>query len=163
MRQHQALLLAGLFFGLVFGSVMGATRGLTAGLAAGAVSGVLFGVAMGVFASVQRARLESRDAHFEGEPVLHQGPANHWAEIEARGGWLVLTASRLAFRAHGFNVGNAPLNLALTDVAQAEPTRSLGVIPNSLRVVLRDGRAERFVVNGQAAWVSAITRARTAT
>jgi hypothetical protein len=156
MGSLRAPLLAGLPFGLVFGLVIGVKSGVTAGLVAGVVSGVLFGGAMALFASAQRTRLEARDATFEGEPVLHQGPANHWAGLEARGGWLVLTASRLAFRTHGFNVQNQVIRIPLGEVAQVEATRSLGVVPNGLRIIRRDGRDERFVVSGRDAWVSAV-------
>jgi hypothetical protein len=152
---------SGLPFGLAMGLLFALTGGLERGLVAGSVAGLAFGVAIAGFALVQKRRLELH-GELQGEPVLHQGPANHWAGREARGGWLALTPTRLVFRAHGLNVQNEPLALALAEVERVEPIRTLFVVPNGLRVRRGDGTEERFVVTGRTTWVRAIHSARDA-
>jgi hypothetical protein len=50
--------------------------------------------------------------------------------------------------------------IPLTEVIAAEAGRTLGLIPNTLRVLTVSG-VERFVVWGRWAWVEAIEAART--
>ncbi len=161
MRHLSTALSSGLPFGLAMGLLFALTGGLERGLAVGCVAGLAFGTAIAAFAMVQKSRLEL-PGKLEGEPVLHQGPANHWAGREARGGWLALTPTRLVFRAHGLNLQNEPLALRLSDIDKAEPASTLLVVPSGLRVLLAGGSAERFVVTGRAVWVRAIHSARDA-
>ena len=44
------------------------------------------------------------------------------------------------------------------EIARAEPTATMWIIPNGLRVTLREGKTEKFVVQGRAAWVEALSR-----
>ena len=161
MRWLRTLLFSGLPFGIgmsVFFTVrFGPTRGPIVGMSAGLV----FGVAIAGFLALQRKRF-SHVGPYEGEPVLHQGPANHWRGGEARGGWLILTPTRLCFRSHGMNVQNAPLAIALGDIAAVEPRRSLGLIPNGLELARRSGGRERFVLAERAEWIGQLTQARQA-
>jgi hypothetical protein len=72
----------------------------------------------------------------------------------------VLTKSRLVFRSHGKNVQNAPFELAVSALASVEPSRSLGIVPNGLRLRDGDGATHRFVVSGRREWVAALDSAR---
>src|SRR5438094_5766465 len=102
-----AALRTGLPFGLFFGAYLAIRReNLAGGVLGGLIAGALFGGVMGVFVEMQRRKLMVRGDRFEGEPIIHQGPANHWRGAEARGGWLILTDARLSFRAHGKNIQN---------------------------------------------------------
>jgi len=82
---------------------------------------------------------------FEHEPLLWEGPANHFRGIEARGGWLRVTPTRLAFRSHGLNVQNQPFDIARTDIVAVQPIRLFGIFI-TLQVTLTSGRTEKFVV-----------------
>jgi len=144
----------GVPFGLFMGAYFTWQNGLPGGPVAGLVSGVLFGLTIGVFQDVQAQKLAVAGDVFEGEPILHQGPANHRRGREMRGGWLVLTDRRLVFRSHGKNLQNAPLDLPLAEVRGAEPCRTLGIVPNGVRVLRTDGGEERFVVADRATWIA---------
>ena len=72
--------------------------GIPGGALAGFASGIFFGLAMTLFAQKQRERMGAKGGVFEGEDVLHEGPANHFKRAEGRGGWLTLTANKLSFR-----------------------------------------------------------------
>lgn len=147
----------GVPFGLVMGGFLALQHGATAGLVIGAGAGALFGGMLAAFAEGQRRRLTITSGALDGEKIVRQGPANHWRGAEARGGWLVLTDRRLVFRSHGKNVQNEGAEVALAEVAAIEPRRTLGIVPNGLRVRRRDGSAETFVVAERRAWVAALT------
>lgn len=157
-RLLQTVLRAGLPFGIAMGLFFGFQHGLAGGLVLGAVTGLLFGVALALFTEAQRKKMEVR-GDYQGEPILHQGPANHWRRGEARGGWLLLTPRRLLFRSHNANLQNEPVELAVADLRGSEPCRSLGIVPNGLRVHLVSGAQERFVVSERATWVARIATA----
>lgn len=145
----------GLLMGLGFAWRYGPWLGTVAGLACGAS----FGLAMAAFVERQRQRLHSVNAQFEGEPVVQEGPANHFLRGEGRGGWLTLTPSRLVFISHGKNLQNASLNLGLDQIASAAPALTAGVIPNGLRVHLNNGERESFVVSERKVWAQRISAA----
>lgn len=147
---------AGVPFGIAMALFFGISQGLPAALIGGTVAGLLFGLTLALFGEVQRKKLEVH-GDYQGEPILHQGPANHWRRGEARGGWLLLTPRRLVFRAHNANVQNEPIELAVVELRGSEPCRTLGVVPNGLRVHLKSGEHERFVVSERASWVAQLT------
>lgn len=146
-------------FGLVMGAFLGLQHGPAAGLVVGAGAGLMFGALLTAFAEGQRRRMKIASGVLDGEPIVRQGPANHWRGVEARGGWLVLTTRRLVFRSHGKNVQNEGAELPLAEVAAVEPSRSLGIVPNGLRVRRKDGAVERFVVAERGEWLAALTAA----
>ena len=157
-RLATTAVMVGVPFGLFMGLFFGWQHGARVGLSAGAVSGFLFGPALAVFAEMQRRKLRPLDDMFEGEPVLYQGPANHFHRAEARGGWLTLTATRLAFRSHGKNIQNHPLDIDLKSIASASPSRTAGCIPNGLLIRTHGGEKESFVVARRKVWADMIQR-----
>jgi hypothetical protein len=94
------------------------------------------------------------------EAVLKQGGASHYKGMEAVGGKLFLTDSRLVFKSHRFNIQVHQEAYPLTDVVAVEPRRGLSVVGDGLGVVLSDGREERFVVFGRHDWITRILAAR---
>jgi hypothetical protein len=146
--------------GVPFGVVMAAFLYWlvgTDGIVAGLVAGGMFGSAMAKFAAAQAERMAASEGQsFEGESVITQGAANHFAKGESRGGWLTLTPTKLAFRSHGKNIQNHPIDIPLSRIKQASPARTLGIVPNGLHVALRDGSVERFVVQNRAVWAERI-------
>jgi len=149
--------------GLPFGLAMGATCALLIGWRQGLVLGVLAAAIFGAFMAALGAAAVSptlRDhPSFEGETLLKHGPANHFVGIEGVGGWLYLTDKRLHFRPHSLNIQKHEWTAMLTAVASAEASRTLGIIPNGLRVATTDG-AERFVVDASRSWQTEIASAK---
>lgn len=147
---------AGVPFGLAMWVVFAQRYGARFSWPFAAAAGVGFGAALAAFVAAQQPRLAPP---LEGEHVIRHGPANHFKGIEAVGGWLYLTDTRLFFRSHGFNVQNHELSVPLADLVGVDACRTLGIVPNGLRLSLRD-RTERFVVENRRAWVTAIGSAR---
>ena len=52
------------------------------------------------------------------------------------------------------------VELLLADVVSVEPSRSLGIVPNGLRIRHKGDAVEKFVVSERAGWLTALTRAR---
>lgn len=66
-------------------------------------------------------------------------PANLWRGIEAVGGRLSVTEDIIEFRSHAFNIQSGSLSIKIKDVSGIEKTRTLGIVPNGLKVILRSG------------------------
>lgn len=153
MKQARAVFLGGLVFGIGMGLFIGLKTGSGYyGFHGGFLSGFAFGLIMHLFLKKTGASLASE--MMDGEEVLLAGPANHVKGIEAVGGRLSVTPSRLRFRSHRFNVQTHDESYPLEAVTRVEPARSLGIIPNAMIVHLEDGRRERFVVMDRGRWVS---------
>lgn len=133
------------------------------GVAAG-VAGALFGAAIAAVLARNEAALAPRDGERrlewleEGETLLRHGPANRFRGWLALGGWLFLTDRRLRFVPHRLLQRSAPAEWALGDVVAAEPMNVLHLVPNGLRLRLRDGALERFSVDfgERDAWVASL-------
>jgi predicted acylesterase/phospholipase RssA len=152
VRLTITFILTGGSFGGLMAAIFTMTFGISMGAMVGVASGILFGSAITLFVALLSVRMRVK-GDFESEPVLWQGPANHFMRGEARGGWLVLTPTRLAFRPHSLNLQNQRIDIARQYIRVAQPGRALGFLSNRLQVVLVDGRAETFVVQGQKRWV----------
>ncbi|MBU1380885.1 hypothetical protein KKD49_08640 [Myxococcota bacterium] len=126
------------------------------GAIAGVVAGIMFGLILAAFVKRQETKLQSEDKLFEGEKVLLEGPTNHFLKLESRGGWLTLTSSKLAFRSHGKNIQNTPVDLKISDIEKAVVSATLFIIPNGLKVILKTGNSERFIVTNRKLWVEKI-------
>lgn len=109
-------------------------------------------------ASARAAAAEPPSPLDPGEPILKQGGANRAGKWGNVGGWLYLTDARLVFVPQGF--GSRPaVSIPLADVVAAEPGRTLGLIPNTLRLRTAGG-CVRFVVWGRRGWAEAILSAQ---
>lgn len=115
---------------------------------------------MAAFGTSRWVRESSAPELGDDETVIKHGPANHFMGIEGVGGWLYLTASRLVFKSHALNIQTHELALPLSDIRTVEPVRTMGIVPNGLKVTAGEAKPERFVVHGRKEWVRAIEDAR---
>lgn len=152
------ILTTGLPFGLVMGLVLGWLYGPFRGAVLGLGGGVAFGLLLWQF--MRKAAARSKGPPPADGEALRSGPANHWVGRESVGGMLHLTASSLYFESHGMNVRDHTLRIAIADITGVQAVRTLGIVPNGLRVHVRQGGREQFVVSGRGAWVAAIEAAR---
>ena len=152
----------GILAGVVLGLVRGPSNGVIWGLLISGASGLVFGLSMARFMAVQRRRFAQARPDFTGEPLLHDGPANHFLDGEGVGGWLFLTRERLLFRSHRFNLQRHELSIPLEQIAEVHPVRTARIFPNGLRLVIHSGREERFVVEAHRRWCGEIVKAQAA-
>ena len=156
-------LLAGAFFGLAFGLVNSYLNGqlppATARQALGLVaqiflSGGLFALIIGLFATSRIVPAATAIPLAPGDAVVYSGLANHFLNLEGRGGRLALTKSELVFVPHVVNIQRGELRIPLSEIASVAPVRTWGIIPNGLAVTLKSGKVERFVVNDRSDWIA---------
>jgi hypothetical protein len=57
-------------------------------------------------------------------------------------------------------VNNPDLVIDLAAIATVEPARTLGIIPNAMRVTTVDGTRHQFTLFGRMSWIEAIRAAR---
>ncbi|MDF1811194.1 MAG: hypothetical protein P1V20_03240 [Verrucomicrobiales bacterium] len=148
----------GVPFGILAGIAFGLQDGMSAGILSGIVCGLLFGICIAGFNWRQRRKMAGSRRESGEEEILLQGVANHFCHGEGRGGWLTLTKGKLSFRSHGKNLQNQPVDIDLSEISEALPVRTAGIIPNGLEVVLQnDSGTERFVVCGRKEWLRKIS------
>ena len=126
----------------------------------GLVAGALFATLMRWFAARQTKRFSVDPPDFDGAPILFEGPANHFKGAEGVGGYLWLTSGQLFFQSHRFNIQNHECRMPLSEIADVEATKTLGLIPNGLLVRLITGTQERFVVDKNREWAAKVSAIR---
>lgn len=156
VRAVKTALISGIAFGALMAPLLILLYGTKTGSICTGAGGGAFGIILSAFVEWQRKKMESPSGNFEGEEILFQGPANHFLNRESRGGFLTLTPTRLAFRSHGMNVQNSNFDVLTSEIEKAWPARSLGIIPNGLRVQKKEGAIEKYVVMANKDWVARI-------
>lgn len=101
----------------------------------------------------------ARDGILREETVLRQGLGSfREGRIVAQGGAIVLTPARLTFSAHGFAQRSFVRSWPLDELQEVEPSLTLGMIPNSLRLRFKDAEFH-LIVTDRDAWLHAIRSA----
>jgi hypothetical protein len=96
-----------------------------------------------------------------GENLLKVSKANLQKGLETVGGHLHLTNKRLIFVAHKFNIQTGVTEIELADVISVHKcwTKLLGkipIFPNSIRVIVKQGKEFFIVLNNRDSWISSI-------
>lgn len=146
----------GLPFGVIMGVVFSLIYDWVTGTIAGILCGISFGIAIAVFVGLQEKKFTKDRPLKPDEELIKEGGANHFLNGEAVGGWIYLTSSRLFFKSHGSNIQNHELSVPIYEIDYAEKANTFGIIPNQLKLTLRDGQVLKFVVSGANEWVSSI-------
>lgn len=153
----------GVPFGLVMGLFSWFISGGSSGIVSGFISGSFFGLAMATFASYQARRVAKNPPVFDEDEVrVLDAAANHFVNGVAFGGWMYLTDKQLLFVGHGANLRSHELSIPLHHVVGSRTSRSLGLIPNRLDLLLSDGTEEKFVVTKPRSWADEVERLRQA-
>ena len=88
------------------------------------------------------------------EQIIHQGGANHFVGMEGVGGKLFMTNQRLFYKSHGMNIQDHELTIEFDDIVRLELCRTMYVIPNGLKIHLKNRDVEQFVVQGRKKWMT---------
>jgi hypothetical protein len=84
-----------------------------------------------------------------GEKVHFDVMANLFRGFEAVGGKLKITDQRIFFKSHHFNIQTGTLDLPLEQIVEAKARNTMGIIPNGMSVITKDGKEYKFVVWGR--------------
>jgi GRAM domain len=156
MSFFRTFLMTGLPFGFVMGTFFSFQYGWQLGLVSGFAGGIFFGIMMAAFVAYQAKQFTENRPIAIDEQLIKEGGANHFMNREGVGGWIYLTDSRFYFKSHDLNIQNHEFIVNLNEIADAEKTNSLGVIPNGLKLTLKNQTVEKFVVTGAKSWEKAI-------
>jgi hypothetical protein len=166
VARRNTALMSGAGFGILFAGAFGLAMGLlpphnVADIAITVVMALLAGAAFGFgFSRRLSSQIATLQAEIEppaGEVVEHSAPANHFQNFEGRGGRLFLTRRNLIFKPHRRNIQSNVVTIPREEIAGVAATRTLGVVPNGLKVALYDGTVHRFVVRDRERWVRVLT------
>ena len=154
-------LLSGTAFGLAMGIFFSVQSGrYDLGMELGLVTGLLFGPlwagGMQMWASWFNTRHKVERPELGGESVRLEGPANHFKGLEGVGGYLWMTDMRVHFRSHSYNIQNHEWSAPLSDIQDAQATKTIGLFNNGLRLKTRTGEEHRFTVYDNHGWAEAI-------
>jgi len=126
-------------------------------LISGVIAGALFGWIMNWFAKNKRTKQAATPTTLFGEAAVLESPANHFKGLEAVGGRLYLTQTKIIFKSHSFNIQNHELVIERSNIKNTSRYRSLGIVNNGLIIELNDSTKHKFVVNGTGEWVAKIS------
>jgi hypothetical protein len=149
--------LAGIAFGLLFGIYLTFSSGLKNALIAGPIAGIVFGLSMYLFISSKKVKTQTQ-IDVDDKEILYSGAANHFVNTEGVGGKLYLLNDKIVFKSHGFNIQNHEQRIDLNEVDGVIFYNTLGIIPNGLKIVLRNNVSEKFVVNNRQQWKDEISK-----
>lgn len=93
-----------------------------------------------------------RDRNNRGVPVKENYTgktvaANLFRGIEAVGGKLVFEENGMTFKSHKLNVQTGETTILYNDIVEVRKANSMGIIPNGMIVVTKEGQQYKFVVN----------------
>jgi hypothetical protein len=128
------------------------TSSILSALMAGAISGLLFGWLMGLMANALTKRIKL--LHDENETILFETQASHFKGIEAVGGLLYLTAERLVFKSHKYNIQNHTLSVNLDEIASVSRYKVFGISNNGILLETKNGSKEKFSVVQPDDWLT---------
>jgi hypothetical protein len=120
-------------------------------------SGVLFSISAYLFSNNKIIDEQTKLVDVDQSEIILSGLANHFINGEAAGGKLYLTKEKLIFKSHRLNLQNHELTIELKSVKKVERCRTLGLVPNGLKIFTED-ETERFVVGLKADWKSKIEK-----
>ncbi len=88
---------------------------------------------------------------------LFESPANLYLGFEGVGGRLALTTEYLYFKPHAVNIQKDEKIINLKEIVRVEKTKTLGIIPNGMKVIAMDNEY-RFIVKKRNQWVAEINK-----
>ncbi|TCC86470.1 hypothetical protein EZ428_23680 [Pedobacter frigiditerrae] len=148
---------AAVIFAVVFGIIETYMVSIPFAAVTAPIGGVLFGVFIYFFAGSKTVAKQT-SINSNGEEIILSGRANHFKGAEAVGGKLYLFKGRLEFKSHGFNIQNHEQCIDIASITGVTLYNSLGIIPNGLQITTKDGKVEKFVINGRKHWKEEIEK-----
>lgn len=152
----KALIVSSIGFTFLFGIIISFINGINYAFVAAPIAGLLWGILIYFFFNSKKVKQHTQITGVEESDIIYAGGANHFKNAEAVGGKLYLLKDKLEFRSHGFNIQNHSFNIDLNEMEEIIFFNTLGLIPNGLKLKLKAGDEEKFVVNNRNTWKSAI-------
>lgn len=82
--------------------------------------------------------------------LLHEKiKANYWKGKEAVGGHVLFEDNGFKFTAHALNIQKDSVFVSYDNIKEVKPFRSLGIIPNGVKVIDKENNEHKLVVYQQ--------------
>jgi len=143
-------------FALLFGLLQTFIYGLNYALVSAPIAGIVFSLTIYFFVNSKKVKQQTAISETDAADVVYAGAANHFKNGEAVGGKLYLLNGRLEFKSHQYNIQNRAFIINLNEIEEITFYNTLGLVPNGLKLSLKDGEVEKFVVNNRALWKAEI-------
>ena len=88
-----------------------------------------------------------------GEKIIQSG----WGSQGGDPGMLLLTSKRLIFLPRRAIAQNEIESIAFVEVDQVEKSNTLGIVPNSIQLLLKGGEKKQFSVSEREDWIEKIS------
>lgn len=150
--------IASLSFTFLFGIIETFIAGIAYAVIAAPIAGLIFGLLMYLFVNSKKVKEQTALAKENQGEIIYTGAANHFKNAEAVGGKLYLLNDRVEFKSHGFNIQSHSFNIYLTEIKELSFYKTLGIVPNGLKITLSNGEVEKFVVNNRSTWKTEIEK-----
>ena len=75
--------------------------------------------------------------------------ANLFRGIEAVGGKIHFSDNSLIFKSHELNIQKGKTEIKYKDIESISKRNTLGIVPNGIKIVLKNGVEHNFVVNNR--------------
>jgi hypothetical protein len=89
---------------------------------------------------------ETEEEEKEEEKVVFKVGANLFRGMELVGGWMHISRGNIRFLPHKMNLQNKPLEIRMHQIKELQKRNTLLVVPNGMKVILKNGKSYRFVV-----------------
>lgn len=73
--------------------------------------------------------------------------ANYFCGPEAVGGHIFFDESGMTFRSHSLNIQTGETRILYADIVRISKRNTLGIVPNGISVLDRNGFEHKFVIN----------------
>lgn len=150
--------IAALSFTFLFGIIETFIVGIAYAVIAAPIAGLVFGLLMYLFVNSKKVKEQTALTKNDQDGIIYSGAANHFKNAEAVGGKLYLLSDRVEFKSHGFNIQNHAFSIYLTEIKELGFYKTMGIVPNGLKIILSNGEVEKFVVNNRATWKTEIEK-----
>jgi hypothetical protein len=107
---------------------------------------IFFLISMHFIDKKLRANLLGKDTYL-GNEIISQDLMSHQRGIITDGGGGYLLSDRFVFLPHKLNFSRTPLIIMLSDIEHISGCRILGLFDTRLKITLKSGKIERFVIN----------------
>lgn len=91
-----------------------------------------------------------------GELIEAEGPANLFRGLEAVGGKLFLTNSRLIFKSHRMNIQTGQTSIHYNNIQTMVPGKSMKWLDNRLKIITGTGKPYDFVLHERDRWIEVL-------
>lgn len=123
-------------------------------------SAFVFGLSMYIFTVWQSGNFRKTKQELSQNSIIgFDSAAGHLIGLEKVGGWLFLTDQYLYFKSHKANFRPHECTIPVSMIKKVSKTNTFVVIPDGLKIELKNGQSECFTIYGRKHLIKALNKA----